>query len=538
MLSLSLALLAGITQILTGASSSNQPVPIPTGAHSGSLRKPASPAGLTVFKADRIVDGVVEVWASRLDGTPPWRVTGPWPAGGFLGDVRVAPDGKHVAYLGEQDAAGDYGLFIAPIDGSSYVRVSVPGENPSFWGQVDPWSPDGKWLGFMARPNGPTELFVVRPDGSSRTQLSQVVDPLGDVGGFEWSPDSSRVAFMGDVNVWNQREIYTATPDGTELDRVHPPLSHPNMDMDGWIWSPDGSRIATRGDYTALSEDELFASFSDGSGFTALIKPNQGVPGAVHKVAWTPDGTRLLLVADAQTLFMSELWIVAPDGSGWAKLSGALPAAGDVNEFHIAPDGSRVAYRADQTVNDREELYTVKLDGTDNVAISGPFVSGGEVAVADSFAWSPDSRHVAYFADQQVDNRNEVFVAAPDGSGNVKVSGSFYPTSNSALYPLGQITPWSPDSQRLVYKAFNFGGHPISVRADGTGAAIVHGPLVGGGSASDGVWSRDGSRIVYSATQLTAGVVELFASDPDGGDNQLLSGTMVMGGDVSNWVVQ
>jgi Tol biopolymer transport system component len=209
-----------------------------------------------------------------------------------------------------------------------------------------------------------------------------------------------------------------------------------------------------------------------------------------------------------------------------------VSAQGAVSEFRIAPDGSRVAYRADQLVDGRPELFTTRLDGTGNVPVSGPFVAGGAVALTAVFHWSPNSRHIAYLADQLDDQRVEVFVASPDGGGNLRVSGALFPTAQSGF---GPTTPWAPNSRRLLYSASSFGLHPITVRPDGTGSVEVTGPFTPGGSASDGAWSRDGKRIAYRANQVTLGELELFAVDHAGGNHERVSGPMVPGGDVGLW---
>jgi hypothetical protein len=46
-------------------------------------------------------------------------------------------------------------------------------------------------------------------------------------------------------------------------------------------------------------------------------------------------------------------------------------------------------------------------------------------------------------------------------------------------------------------------------------------------------WALDGSGIAYIADQDASGVFELYASQPDGGNNVKLSGNLTAGGDVT-----
>jgi hypothetical protein len=100
---------------------------------------------------------------------------------------------------------------------------------------------------------------------------------------------------------------------------------------------------------------------------------------------------------------------------------------------------------------------------------------------------------------------------------------------------------WAPNSSRIAYIAdpnildeFEL----FSSTRDGDAINIVSGPLVIGGDVQEFKWAPDNSGIGYIADQDTDTVDELFASQPNGGNNTLLSGTLVSGGDVISfdWV--
>ena len=92
------------------------------------------------------------------------------------------------------------------------------------------------------------------------------------------------------------------------------------------------------------------------------------------------------------------------------RLMGPLPPEGDVDDYFArlfvwAPDSSRIAYIADQDTNDTDELYTSLPDGSNNVKVNGAFVSDGNIL---SFKWAPDSSRIAYVADQDTDEKDEL----------------------------------------------------------------------------------------------------------------------------------
>ncbi len=64
-----------------------------------------------------------------------------------------------------------------------------------------------------------------------------------------------------------------------------------------------------------------------------------------------------------------------------------------------------------------------------STSASGPLVAGGDVRRINNFPphydWSADSSRLVYLADQVVDEKFELFVAAPDGNAiNAPLSGT------------------------------------------------------------------------------------------------------------------
>lgn len=232
-----------------------------------------------------------------------------------------------------------------------------------------------------------------------------------------------------------------------------------------------------------------------------------------YKNRITPAWSRRLQWTGLSVLFLT-LLLVATASADLVnrKISGTMPAFGEVSDVEISPDGQTVVYIADQEVDEKFELYSVPLDGSSPpVKLNGPLVSGGSIFF--DFKISPDSSRVVFRADYQTNDVVELGSAPIDGSAApVKLNGPL--VSGGDVIGLFQI---SPDSSRVAYTADQETDEMdelFGVPLDGSGSPVrLNGPLVGGGDVI-GIpqFSPDSSRVIYIADQDTDEVFELFVT--------------------------
>jgi Tol biopolymer transport system component len=424
-----------------------------------------------VFIADNDDDGIDELYVSQNTGTMVLMLS----TGGDVQDFKISPDGNRVAYRADQDTPGVVELYVNSINGGNPVKVT-PDLAPD--GDVEVpfalnfdafnWSPDGNRIAYIAdqERDGFYELFVSAPDGSSNFKVSGVLHTDfdgGDVLEFEWSPDSSLIAYRADQDFNGVIELYANQPSDTSTPtKVNTPLpdgdprdvaAEPGSSFDVFEWAPDNSWIAYIADQDTNDVFELFTA----ERITA-VPPVFGLPvkvssalvsgGDVIEFQWASDSSRVAFRADQDNDNVVELYSATPDGSDSAKVSLTPVTNGDVAGFQWAPNSALIAYRADQDTNDVLELYTSLPDGGTipvKVSFIDPFVLGGSVG---AFEWAPDSSLVAYLAVQDTDNVTELYTSSPDGRNNDQVSFELLVTDGNVLE-----FKWAPDSSRIAYRA-------------------------------------------------------------------------------------
>ncbi|CAN5585031.1 S41 family peptidase [soil metagenome] len=101
-------------------------------------------------------------------------------------DAIWSPDGKWIAY--NSDATGENELYIRSQDGKGEPQQVTSGADTYFYQPV--WSPDSKKLLWSDRTQ---RLRFVDVGSKAITQVDQ--DPFGEIGAYDWSPDSQWITW-------------------------------------------------------------------------------------------------------------------------------------------------------------------------------------------------------------------------------------------------------------------------------------------------------------------------------------------------------
>lgn len=210
-----------------------------------------------------------------------------------------------------------------------------------------------------------------------------------------------------------------------------------------------------------------------------------------------------------------------------------IPAASiGVFDLKVSPDQTRVAYLADRDGDGNSDLFVAALDGSLEVKVSGNAVSGGDVI---DFQWAPDGSRLAFAGDLETNDVLALFTAPPDEQDNrIKVSGESASGGSAGDFL------WSPDAALLAFVGdlVILGRRELfTVRPDGTGLKTVSGGMIANGAVTEFQWSpdSDSARLAFSGDLVIDDTVQLFIVPPDGSQRVTASGAVAPGRSVKDF---
>jgi tricorn protease len=352
-----------------------------------------------------------------------------------------SPDGKHLALVrGGTPAqrrhyrgAANRDLWLFETATGALERLTTTD-----------WDEDGvSWAGNEAivfrSDNGGPDRNLFRLDLPDR-RLTQLTRHSGaDVR----SPRVSGNGRLVTYELWES--LYTVPADGSgepvtlvldmPADALQPSVERKTYtaDAEEIVASPDGKQVAL------VVAGDVFVVARRGKDVASIAaSPTVRVtetPAREQDLTWSPDGKQLVYASDryGQLDLVSARPAGRDDGSFSRSVSFVetrlTDSAQDESLPRFSPDGKSLAY-----ARGRGGLVVAKADGSEARVL---FEHWSPVA----FAWSPDSRWLAFSREDQAAN-SEVFVIPAAGGQAVNVS----------QHPGVDVDPaWSPDGRRLYW---------------------------------------------------------------------------------------
>ncbi|MGN8648062.1 LysM peptidoglycan-binding domain-containing protein [Gracilibacillus sp. HCP3S3_G5_1] len=279
---------------------------------------------------------------------------------------------------------------------------------------VIPYAPPGEdgLIAYISNRTGAYDLWLYNPsNGSNR----QVTFGLGESYSIPyWSPDSSRIAFVGEngvlyvVNLTNN--TYAAIDQFSQPEGVY------------LNWAPDSQRLV----YSNGNEIIIYNVATHQ--VQRINQPN------ARDVQWFSSGQELLFEAQDEAGF-SQLYRIRTDGTGLQQIT--QNTGGPFNFVRLSPDGRYVLYTSPGA--SISIIYSIEL------ATGSVFeVEGGPLAKNYNPTWSPNSASIAY---STTAFENQGYFSQIRTAGREGDNDRIWAISNCFLTPV----TWSPDSSKIAY---------------------------------------------------------------------------------------
>ncbi|MCG8414817.1 MAG: S9 family peptidase [Pseudomonadales bacterium] len=238
-----------------------------------------------------------------------------------VGSPVVSPDGNWVAYTVRatslEENSSETRIFMASTEGEEVLPMTGVGAsatNPA-------WSPDGKYLSFLAsRNDGETQVWALDRRGGEAVQLTEIEQGVSD---YVWSPDATKLALLitdteedsedDEPQPWVIDRLQFKRDYTGYLDRLRThlyvqdlatdqvtQLTSGDYDDSQPVWSPDGQLIA----FTSNRTEEPDSNSNSDIWVVSVENPDAGAtllqittnPGSDSSPAWSPDGNYITYV--------------------------------------------------------------------------------------------------------------------------------------------------------------------------------------------------------------------------------------------------
>ncbi|HET8864585.1 MAG TPA: S9 family peptidase, partial [Gracilimonas sp.] len=257
-----------------------------------------------------------------------------------VGTPVISPDGKWIAYTvtetDYEDDSRETRIWMSPSEGGEALPMTAEGYSAS----SPKWSPDGKYLSFMASRGDveKTQVWTLNMKGGEAVQLTDIEQ---GVSSYEWSPKSDRLLLMiKDKKEESERpepyvidrlqfkrdyvgyldrrrtHVYTFTPGDTAAVQ----LTFGDHDDSQATWSPDGDKIAFVSNRTSnpdgnVNSDIWVVDANDPDKELTKITENRG---GDSSPSWSPDGTSIVhtSVIDTSAIWYATNKLTVSDANG------------------------------------------------------------------------------------------------------------------------------------------------------------------------------------------------------------------------------
>jgi len=350
-------------------------------------------SGLFLWSCTSSVANPQKDLSTEIIGKPDVKITSDrmtpevlWAFGRVSGQ-EVSPDGKTVmygvSYYSIEQNKGNRELYAVDIGGDNFKQLTHSPK--SEFNAV--WRSDGEKIGFLSSESGSVQLWEMNPDGSGRTQISDID---GGITGFKYSSDQQKILFTKEVPIENRFEdLYEGLPKASG--KLMDDLMYRHWDH--WVERYSHVFYADYDGTKVWNEKDVL----EGEPYQSPLKPF----GGIEQVDWSPDGkiiayTCKKLMGKAATLSTnSDIYFYYLETSETKNITEGMMGF-DVAPL-FSPDGKYVVWESmerDGFESDQNRLFLMNLETGEKV-----YASKGFDQNVGSLCWSENSDAIFFTSD-------------------------------------------------------------------------------------------------------------------------------------------
>jgi len=362
-----------------------------------------------------------------IDGGTPFEIIPEYADQG-----KMSPNGRYLVFVkGRTDifrkgyrGSSNTDIFLYDFKEKKYSKLTNFEGNDMF----PLWGPDSRTIYFVSDKDGTMNLYRMVIDGSGKTQLTFFKED--GIRFPEISRDGKIIAFERQFDLYRY-EVASGKVSKMDIhlpvDYVNNPVIYKNYSGNAteFTVSPDGKLAAfvVRGEIFVINENGRF------------LKQITESPWRDDQVTWAPNSDSLVFVSDREG--SRDIYMVTSGDPQQKMLSRTtrlktVKLIGGKSEEHspqFSPDGRKLAFirgKGDLVIYDfKERKERTVLKGW----------------AEPDFAWSPDSRWLAYSVEDNEFN-SDIFLL------NLETGEKY----NVSQHPDYDLTPrWSADGKRLAF---------------------------------------------------------------------------------------
>lgn len=294
------------------------------------------------------------------------------------------------------------------------------------------WSSDGKLVYYISHSNGTANIWQMAPDGSAKKQLTFHKD---DGPYFaQIARHAPVIAYTRQAEIW----ILNLKTGKYKSLKISVPADLKTNVVEWKSYSKQATEMAVSPNEKyigSIIHGEVFISKNKKKGTKKAVRLTHS-PAREKDICWVPGADTLLFVSDRAG--NDDIFMVISDEPGEKNLYRALKHKqvqltknqAEDSAPQISPDGKKIAFFRDN------DLWIMNRNGKNEKRL----VESWNLA---EYAWSPDSKWIAYSMDDNEFNTDIFIIPAASGT-----------AINISRHPDIDFAPvWSPDGKKLGFSS-------------------------------------------------------------------------------------